>query len=152
MEKQFDRKHGVVKRKFEVGDKVYAKQWKPPQFHWVKGTVRRVGLVNHEIDIDGRIVREHANRLRFCDGEGHKEGSDTLKALLEVLAAEDAYKRQENNDEPNPDRALSNARLPSTSDPTPTSTVSMIQGLPPPPLRRSSRIRTPVQRFDPFPA
>ncbi|KIH64215.1 hypothetical protein ANCDUO_05472 [Ancylostoma duodenale] len=33
MVQQFDRKHVVVKRKFDVGDKVYAKQWKSPQFH-----------------------------------------------------------------------------------------------------------------------
>ncbi|KIH62534.1 integrase core domain protein [Ancylostoma duodenale] len=151
MEQQFDRKHGVVKRKFDVGDKVYAKQWKSPQFHWVKGTVvRRVGSVNYEVEIDGRIVRKHANQLRFRDTEGHKEGSDTLKVLLEVLAAEDAYKRPRNNDEPNPDRAIPNARLPVPSDST--STVPPVQGLPPPTLRRSTRIRRPVQRFDPSPA
>ncbi|EYC31699.1 hypothetical protein Y032_0003g1191 [Ancylostoma ceylanicum] len=153
MEQQFDRKHGVVKRTFQVGDKVYAKQWKQPQFHWMKGTVmRRIGSVNYEVEIDGRIVRKHANQLRFRDGEGHKEGSDTLKVLLEALAAEDAYTRREVNVEPNPDRAIPNARLPTTSDQTSTSTVPPTQGPPPPTLRRSTRIRRPVQRFDPSPA
>ncbi|EYC07814.1 hypothetical protein Y032_0068g142 [Ancylostoma ceylanicum] len=166
MEQQFDRKHGVVKgsmsarhnptsseqfraaehidRNHEVGDKVYARQWKAPHFHWVKGVVKkRVGSVNYEVEIEGKTVRKHANQLRFRDGERHKEGSDTLKVLLEVLGAEDAYKRQENDDEPNPDRAIPNARLPAVSDPT--STVPPIQGPPPPTLRRSTRIQRPVQ-------
>ncbi|KIH68268.1 hypothetical protein ANCDUO_01396 [Ancylostoma duodenale] len=116
-EQQFDKKHGVVKRKFEL---------------------------------DGRIVRKHANQFRFRDGEGHKEGSDTLKVLLEVLAAENAYKRPGKSDEPNPDRAIPNARLPVAS--SSTSTVPPAQGPPPPTLRRSTRIRRPVQRFDPSPA
>ncbi|EYC24344.1 hypothetical protein Y032_0014g2450 [Ancylostoma ceylanicum] len=149
MEQQFDRKHGVVKRTFQVGDKVYAKQWKQPQFHWMKGTVmRRIGSVNYEVEIYGRIVRKHANQLRFRDGEGHKEGSDTLKVLLEALAAEDAYTGREVTVEPNPDRAIPNARQPAD----PTSTVPPTQGPPPPTLRRSTRIRRPVQRFDPSPA
>ncbi|EYB98499.1 hypothetical protein Y032_0131g1662 [Ancylostoma ceylanicum] len=155
MEQQFDRKHGVVKRNFKVGDKVYAKQWKLPQFHWVKGTAaRRVGSVNYEVEIDRRIVRKHANQLRCRDKqEGHVEKNGSLKVLLEALAAEDAYTRREVNVEPNPDRAIPNARLPAASGPTPTSTVPTIQGLPPPPtLRRSTRIRRPVQRFDPSPA
>ncbi|KIH64332.1 integrase core domain protein [Ancylostoma duodenale] len=118
MEQQFDRKHRVVKRKFDVGDKVYAKQWKSPQFHWVEGTVvRRVGSVNYEVEINGRVVRKHANQLRCRDKqEGHVDEIDTLKVLLEVLAAEDAYKRPGNNDAPNPDRAIPNARLPATSN------------------------------------
>ncbi|KIH65978.1 reverse transcriptase [Ancylostoma duodenale] len=150
MEQQFARKHGVVKRKFEVGDKVFAREWKAPQFHWVKGTmVRRLGSVNYEVELDGRIVHKHANQLRFRDGGGHKGGSDTLKVLLEVLAAEDIYKRQGNKDEPNPDRVLPNARVPAVS--SPTSTTTSTQQLPPPPLRRSSRIRRPVQRLDPSP-
>ncbi|KIH60990.1 hypothetical protein ANCDUO_08745 [Ancylostoma duodenale] len=151
MEHQFDRKHGVKKKKFEVGDKVFARQWEAPKFHWVKGTVvRRIGSVNYEVEVDGTIVRKHANQLRFRDGEGHKEGSDTLKVLLEVLAAEDAYKRPGNNDEQNPDRAIPNARLPVETDST--STMPTTQRPPPPTLRRSSRTRRSVQRFDPSPA
>ncbi|EYC13337.1 hypothetical protein Y032_0044g929 [Ancylostoma ceylanicum] len=76
-----------------------------------RNVVRRIGSVNYEVEIDGWIVRKHANQLRFRDGEGHKEGSDTLKVLLEVLAAGDAYKSQGNNDEPNPDRARSPMRV-----------------------------------------
>ncbi|KIH59896.1 integrase core domain protein [Ancylostoma duodenale] len=152
MEQQFERKHGVVKRKFDVGDKVYAKQWKSPQFHWAKGTVvRRVGSVNYEVEINGRIVRKYANQLRCRNKqEGHVEKNEGLKVLLEVLAAEDAYTGREEIVEPNPDRAIPNARLPATSDPT--STMPTTQGPPPPTLRRSTRIRRPVQRFDPSPA
>ncbi|KIH64818.1 hypothetical protein ANCDUO_04866 [Ancylostoma duodenale] len=41
MEKQFGRKHGVVERKFEAGDEVYAKPWKAPHFHCC-GETRRL--------------------------------------------------------------------------------------------------------------
>ncbi|EYB86888.1 hypothetical protein Y032_0272g955 [Ancylostoma ceylanicum] len=95
MEQQFDRKHGVVKRKFEIGDKVYAKQRKPPQFHWVREIeVRRVGSVDYEVELGRRMVRKHANQLHLCQEKGNKEGSDTLKVSLEVFALEDAYKRR----------------------------------------------------------
>ncbi|EYC39457.1 hypothetical protein Y032_0656g1235 [Ancylostoma ceylanicum] len=94
-----------------------------------------------------------ANQLRCRDKqEGHVEKNGRLKVLLEALAAEDAYARREVNVEPNPDRAIPNMRLPFASDPMSTSTVPANQGPPPPSLRRSSRIRRPVQRFDPSPA
>ncbi|KIH67346.1 integrase core domain protein [Ancylostoma duodenale] len=152
IEQQFDRKDGVMKRTFDVGDNVYAKQWKAPHFHWVKGrVVRRIGPVNYEVEINGRIVRKHANQLRCRDKqEDHVQKNESLKVLLEVLAAEDAYTRHEVIVEPNPDRAIPNARLPNTSDAT--STMPATQGPPPPTLRRSTRIRRPVQRFDPSPA
>ncbi|EYC07830.1 hypothetical protein Y032_0068g152 [Ancylostoma ceylanicum] len=93
---------------------MYAKQWKPPQFHWVKGSVvRRIGSVNYKVEINGRVVREHANPLRCRDKqEGHVEESESLKVLLDVLAAEDAYTSREVNIEPNPERVIPNARLP----------------------------------------
>ncbi|EYC13949.1 hypothetical protein Y032_0042g619 [Ancylostoma ceylanicum] len=154
IEKQFDRKHGVIRRNFEVGDKVYARQWKSPQFHWVEGTVvRRIGSVNYEVEIHGRVVRKHANQLRCRDKqEGHVEKNGSLKVLLDALPAEDAYTRREVNVEKKPDRAIPNARLPSASEPMSTSTVPTNQGPPPPTLRRSTKIRRPVQRFDPSPA
>ncbi|KIH57433.1 reverse transcriptase [Ancylostoma duodenale] len=145
MEEQFNRKHGVLEKQFEAGDPVDAKQWKAPHFHWVKGIVRkRIGSVNYEVEIDGKLIRKHANQLRRRDLEGdHSKEKDTVNVLLDVLSGDD-YKRRENVEpEPNPDSTIPDARLP-----CPTSAMQSTQIQLPTTLRRSTRIRRPVQRYD----
>lgn len=106
--------------------------------------MKRIGSVNYGNEIDGKLVWKHDNQLRGRDGkEGHPGRSDQLKVLLNILEDEDASERKEIDTEANPDSAILDARLPYSTSLLPT------QQPPPTTLKRSTRMRRPVQRYDP---
>ena len=159
MKDQFDQKHGVVRKEFEVGNLVYAKQWKPPHFHWMKGTVmRRIGRVNYEVMVGDEMCKKHANQLRHrSDSEQlavrqqlHQQ-SEALNILLDVLTEDDALRRNGNAAEGSPEQAIASDVPAPVDSTTSTSTSSHETSTPPPTLRRSSRTRRPVQRFQSSP-
>ncbi|PIO53920.1 hypothetical protein TELCIR_24728, partial [Teladorsagia circumcincta] len=65
MKEQFNRRNRVTPKAFTSGDVVYAQIWKAPNFIWKTGTiVRRFGRVNYEVEVEGKLMRKHANELR----------------------------------------------------------------------------------------
>lgn len=138
MEEQFNRKHGTVSRKFKIGAKVFVQQWKAPHFVWTKGVVKgRVGAVNYEVEVNGKVIRKHANQMRpRLDGDDSLKDDSALKTLLDVLELQDDQRRGVPLSQPvNNDATNATDRQRHSSPQTP------------PPLRRSTRIRRPVQRY-----
>lgn len=63
MEKQFNAKHGAIKRLFRGGDSVQVKIG--PKAPWRDGQVlEAIGTVMYNVNINGRIHRVHANQIR----------------------------------------------------------------------------------------
>ncbi|VDL67558.1 unnamed protein product [Nippostrongylus brasiliensis] len=136
MREQFDRRNGSVSRGYEEGASVFVQQWKAPHFIWKKAVVKwRVGAVLYEVEVDGKVVRKRANQMRR---RIESEGSPTLSTLLDdhVLQLRD-YMQQSGSIR---QQCIDN---PTSSSRTPTDATHR----PPPALRRSTRIRRPVQRY-----
>ncbi|VDL77149.1 unnamed protein product [Nippostrongylus brasiliensis] len=134
MREQFDRRNGTVSRSYEEGALVFVQQWKAPHFIWKKAVVkRRVGAVLYEVEVDGKVVRKHANQMRR---RVESEGSSTLSTLLDVLQLQDYVQQSQSIRQQRIDN-------PTISSRTPTDATQR----PPPVLRRSTRIRRPVQRY-----
>ncbi|VDL82991.1 unnamed protein product [Nippostrongylus brasiliensis] len=135
MEQQFNRRHGTVPRSFEKGAAVFVQQWKAPHFVWKKGVVkRRAGAVNYEVEVDGKVIRKHANQMR---PRMESEADSGLNTLLGVLQLQDYWHPTTGTTS---QRNLSDV---STSSMCPSHSTQPS----PPPLRRSSRVRRPVQRY-----
>lgn len=69
MQEQFNKRHGAKERKYQIGQKVFAKIFKLNKSEWFPATIRKIlGNVNYEVEIenipDFRAVRSHANQLR----------------------------------------------------------------------------------------
>ncbi|PIO53906.1 integrase core domain protein, partial [Teladorsagia circumcincta] len=116
MIEQFNRRNSAVPKEFEIGEAVYAQVWKAPQFLWKEGIItRRIGKVNYEVDLSGRITKKHANQLRRRDAKtssSHKDKS--LLTLLETLELDEVWKRREETarDAPAPGRQAQEADVP----------------------------------------
>ena len=67
MEEQFNKKHGVRKRSFEIGDSVMVRRFKGNRWLWIKATVQsRAGSVNYMVMLDNSsVVKTHANQMRL---------------------------------------------------------------------------------------
>ncbi|PIO55262.1 hypothetical protein TELCIR_23353 [Teladorsagia circumcincta] len=129
MKEQFDRRNRVTPKEFKSGDVVYAQIWKAPNFVWKTGTiVRRLGRVNYEVEVEGKLMRKHANQLRRSNAKTNT-GDRPLETLLEVLELDDLLKRKDKAFDCESD---ANTALPCS---------------PKPQLRRSTRTRRPVQRY-----
>ncbi|PIO54945.1 hypothetical protein TELCIR_23680 [Teladorsagia circumcincta] len=131
MKEQIDRRNRVTPKKFESGDVVYTQIWKVPNFVWKTGTiVRRLGRVNYEVEVEGKLMWKHANQLRRSNAKTKPNPGDRpLKTLLEVLELNDLLKRK--------DEALD---CKSDAD-------TAIPCSPEPKLRRSTRTRRPLQSY-----
>ncbi|PIO56077.1 hypothetical protein TELCIR_22526 [Teladorsagia circumcincta] len=94
---QFDRRNRVTPNKVESGDVIHAQIWKAPNVVWKAGTiVRSLGKVNYEVDVDGKLMRKHANQLRRSDVKTKPStGESPLKTLLEVLELDDLLERKD---------------------------------------------------------
>ncbi|XGW15782.1 hypothetical protein V3C99_001323, partial [Haemonchus contortus] len=132
MIEQFNRRNNAVPKEFEIGQAVYAQVWRAPQFIWKEGIItRRIGKVNYEVDLSGRITRKHANQLRRRDTKSSPSyGDKSLLTLLETLELDDEWKRREETTQTTDAAALGRREQ----------EVEV-------PLRRSKRIRRPVQRY-----
>ena len=67
MEEQFNKKHGVRKRSFEIGDSVMVRRFKGNRWLWIKATVQsRAGSVNYMVMLDNSsVVKTHAHQMRL---------------------------------------------------------------------------------------
>nr|CDJ97482.1 RNA-directed DNA polymerase (reverse transcriptase) and Integrase domain containing protein [Haemonchus contortus] len=132
MIEQFNRRNNAVPKEFEIGQAVYAQVWRAPKFIWKEGIItRRIGKVNYEVDLSGRITRKHANQLRRRDTKSPPSyGDKSLLTLLETLELDDEWKRREETTQTTDAAALGRREQ----------EVEV-------PLRRSKRIRRPVQRY-----
>ncbi|KYN06973.1 Uncharacterized protein K02A2.6 [Cyphomyrmex costatus] len=66
-EQQFNRKHGVKSKAFEVDSEVYVKIYNINKWKWIPGKiVERIGQVLYNVAVPTRqrLVRAHANQLR----------------------------------------------------------------------------------------
>ncbi|KAK6033049.1 hypothetical protein OSTOST_00748 [Ostertagia ostertagi] len=131
MIEQFNRRNNAVPKEFEVGEAVYAQIWKAPQFIWKEGIIiRRIGKVNYEVDLNGRVAKKHANQLRRRNAKAPYSYEDkSLLTLIETLELDDVWKRREETTRP------TDAAAPERQ------TQADV------PLRRSKRIRRPVHRY-----
>ncbi|PIO66213.1 hypothetical protein TELCIR_12080 [Teladorsagia circumcincta] len=129
---QANRKNNAVPEEFETGKAVYAQVWKAPQFIWKEGIItRRIGKFNYEVDLSGRIATKHANQSRRRDAKVPPSSEDkSLLILLETLELDDVWKRREET-----------ARATDVTAPRRQAHEAEV------PLRRSKRIRRPVQRY-----
>ncbi|PIO75511.1 hypothetical protein TELCIR_02449 [Teladorsagia circumcincta] len=132
MIEQFNRRNNAVPKEFEIDEAVYAQVWKAPQFIWKEGIIaRRIGKVNYEVDLSGRITKKHANQLRRRDAKAPPSSEDkSLLILLETLELDDVWKRRDET-----------ARATDVNAPGRQAHEAEV------PLRRSTRIRRPVQRY-----
>ncbi|KAK6037744.1 hypothetical protein COOONC_24752 [Cooperia oncophora] len=119
MKQQYDRRNGSISKEFHKGDDVYAQMWKAPHSTWKQGVVaKRLGKVNYEVPVEGRLMRKHANQLRHSN-------TGTRNLLNRVTNLDDNRPKKQ--------------RTAALHDFGHRSTV-----LPEPSLRRSTRIRRPV--------
>ncbi|KAK6048715.1 30S ribosomal protein S7 domain protein [Cooperia oncophora] len=105
--------------------------WKAPHSTWKQGVVaKRLGKVNYEVPVEGRLMRKHANQLRHSNTRTSWNRVDkSLKTLLDMLELDD--NRLRSNDEVASDLDV-NTAIPCSPEPS---------------LRRSTRIRRPVKRY-----
>ncbi|KAK6052371.1 hypothetical protein COOONC_10124 [Cooperia oncophora] len=105
--------------------------WKAPHFTWKQGVVaERLGKVNYEVVVEGRLMRKHANQLRHSNTTASWKCEDnSLKTLLDVVELDD-------------NRLRSSDKVASDLD-----VNTAIPCSPEPSLRRSTRIRRPVKRY-----
>ncbi|XGW20246.1 hypothetical protein V3C99_003784, partial [Haemonchus contortus] len=61
---------------------------------WKEGTItRRIGKVNYEVNLSGRITRKHASQLRRRDAKAPSGyGDKSLLTLLETLELDDVWR------------------------------------------------------------
>ncbi|PIO65310.1 hypothetical protein TELCIR_13028 [Teladorsagia circumcincta] len=118
-------------KKLESGDVVHAQIWKASNSVRKTGTiVKRLGKVNYEVEVDGKLMRKHANQLRRSNAKTKPSTADRpLKTLLEVMELNDLLKRK--------DEALDCKSDADTAMPC----------SPGPKLRRLTRTRRPVKRY-----
>ena len=65
MEQQFKNQFGAKKRSFEVGNLVYARDFRSGAAPWTPGKVTtRIGRTIYEVEVDGGVWKRHANQLR----------------------------------------------------------------------------------------
>ena len=69
MKSQFDRKHGVVERQFDVDSQIFYRA--NPEHRWIAGRiVRKRSKTSYEIElVTGRTVHAHPNQLRNRHGK-----------------------------------------------------------------------------------
>lgn len=120
-------------RKFEIGDKVYVREYTGCKT-WKPGTVIEVkGPLSYEVEIDGttptQVQRRHVDQLRVR----HGSQPSTLPCLGSEIAIDLGPSTF------SCDESLSRPHSP-IARPTP----------PNPPLRRSDRVRIPVDRYAPM--
>ncbi|VDL63729.1 unnamed protein product [Nippostrongylus brasiliensis] len=141
-EEQFNRRHGAKRRLFAFGEAVYVKQWKQAQFTWEKGTVkRRLGSVNYEVEVNGKIVKKHANQLARRYDEVASKGGASLKTWLDLLKVRENSKN--NPSEGTTDHATDDEKSQRKINQRARSPLGQR------PLRRSSRTRRPTDRYRP---
>nr|CDJ83343.1 transposon Ty3-I gap-Pol polyprotein-like [Haemonchus contortus] len=66
MEEQYNRHHGARQRKFNIGDSVWAKDYRSGAPKQAPGeVVQQYGNRLYDISVDGQIWKRHANQLRL---------------------------------------------------------------------------------------
>ena len=114
-------------RKFSIRDRIYSKDF-PAGLSWLFGTIKeKRGLMLFLIELeDGRIVRQHVDHICHC----YEESDLSTEDLEEIELPID----------------LDSGSIPDTS---PTCLTGPAEEQPP--LRRSTRLRQPPDRFSPDP-
>lgn len=86
---QFNKKHGVVSRSFQAGDKIYAKVYSANKWTWSAGVViEAFGHVNYNVLLDNqhgrrKLIRSHANQLKWR--EVSSSVTDSSRSPLSIL-------------------------------------------------------------------
>ncbi|KAK6054064.1 retroviral aspartyl protease [Cooperia oncophora] len=91
MKEQYDRRSGVGEGRSSIRETTCVQMWKAPRFTWKQGVVaKRLGKVNYEVVVEGRLMRKHANQLRHSNTTASWRCEDkSLKTLLDVLELDD---------------------------------------------------------------
>ena len=128
-------------RKFQIGDKLFARNFRGP--HWIPVTVTRVtGPLSYQVESDsGIMLRRHVDHLRtrYSDSPHSAQQSDSS----DNWAMPDAFTDQSDHpvtQEPAVD-------LP----PAPPEPVEVSHPVPVGPTRHSRRTRAPIDRYSPSP-
>lgn len=134
MEQQFNRRHGARAKSFAQGTPVHIKIYKNHQWKWTPGTVlSKQGKVCYNVDVNGKIVRTHANQMR------NRHATDDLtnqqELPLELLLSD--------SDNENYSDIDSSFTVDESTQP-----IRKRKSIPAA-LRRSTRIRRPVTSYFP---
>ncbi|EYC16496.1 hypothetical protein Y032_0033g2693 [Ancylostoma ceylanicum] len=125
METLYNRRHGARRRRFEVDDAVYVKDYRGQKSIWTLGfVVHHTGNATYTVRCGDLLWNRHVNQLR------PRSSTSTVNQLLDVF-----------------DLPLFDSRA-DTDDSTPEDAMD----LPTPPLRRSSRQRRAPDRLNVNPA
>ncbi|KAK6042889.1 hypothetical protein COOONC_19606, partial [Cooperia oncophora] len=84
----------LFRRKFHKGRRRNAAERRKPHTHtWKQGVVaKRLGKVNYEVPVEGRLMRKHANQLRHSNTRTSWNRVDkSLKTLLDMLEVDDNW-------------------------------------------------------------
>lgn len=87
-EKQFNRKHGVKKRSFHVGDSVMVRRFVANHWQWFSGKVLSVlGKVNYDVQFEHMVAKTHANQMRLIEPANACNGKadEWLSTMLETF-------------------------------------------------------------------
>ncbi|PIC43759.1 hypothetical protein B9Z55_004376 [Caenorhabditis nigoni] len=125
MEKQFNKQHGARSRSYQVGEKVYVKNYRNINTAtWISGTIqKRIGRTLYRVLVKDAVWIRHANQLRRRDNPIHKDVPLDLMDPIDVTT---------------------------TPVPAPTSFTAPPTPVPTPPVpmpRKSTRITTQPQRL-----
>ncbi len=93
MEEQYNRRHGAVKRTFNVNDKIYVQYHSNNNWTWIPAKIlKRIGSVVYECLLYKQngttlVVRKHANQIKSrsnsCNESNNNEQDDLITLLNE---------------------------------------------------------------------
>ncbi|XP_058449437.1 uncharacterized protein K02A2.6-like [Malaya genurostris] len=150
-EEQFNRKHGTKERRYHPQDSVWAKVFRNNKWYWEAGTViDRLGKVMYNIWLPEKksLIRSHCNQMRSRHQPEHQgteavEVQIPLNILLESCNLPGAVSQADVGAE------VLSPELPNKQMPTQGQPQSNPQEQQPM-LRKSSRIRRPPTRYEPY--
>ncbi|KAK6053780.1 hypothetical protein COOONC_08714 [Cooperia oncophora] len=92
MKQEYARRNGSISKEFHKGYDC-TQMWKAPHSTWKQGVVaKRLGKVNYEVPVEGRLMRKHANQLRHSNTRTSWNRVDkSLKTLLDMLEVDDNW-------------------------------------------------------------
>ncbi|PIC40682.1 hypothetical protein B9Z55_008338 [Caenorhabditis nigoni] len=132
MEKQFNKQHGARSRSYQVGEKVYVKDYRNINTAtWIPGTIqKRIGQTLYRVTVNDTVWTRHANQLR------RREAPIQFDVPLDTMDTIDVTPTA---------TQLPSSSTPST--PSPVNTPAKPKTPPPKQTRKSTRITNQPPRF-----